>query len=88
MPSWAIRTDRRDGDRDGILQELEALASSIDGLHLDVHPEDAFFDGPDGGGFRDFAPIATLSHPDLRALELVAEELVLQFGWRIDFSKS
>ena len=87
MPSWTVSTDRRKGDRPHLLRELQELAGTIDGLHLEILPAEDYHQSPDGGGFRDFAPLAIISHPSLQALEIVAEELLAEFGWLVDFSK-
>ena len=87
MPAWTVSTDRRKGDPARLLHELQELAASIEGLHLEVLPEDDYHQSPDGGGFRDFAPLAVISHQSLAALEIVAEELLAEFGWLVDFSK-
>lgn len=86
MPTWEVRTDRRQPRRPELLAELRALGSSIEGLSVEVLTEEEYLTGPDGGGFRDFATLARISHQEERALELVAEELIGLFGWLVDFA--
>lgn len=85
--SWIVRIDRRKSSREEVLEELQSLGLSIQDLSVDVVPEQTYWDAPDAGAFRDFVPVATISHVSIEALEVVAEELLLTFGWLVDFQR-
>ena len=85
--SWTVRIDRRKASREDVLEELQSLGLSIQDLAVDVVAEQTYWDAPDGGAFRDFIPVATISHRSIEALEVVAEELLLTFGWLVDFQR-
>lgn len=87
MPTWTLKADRRTLDKEALQKELAMLEESVQDLQVELLATHLFDEGPDAGGFRDFAPFAHISHPHLAALEIVAEELLTQFGWLIDFQK-
>lgn len=87
MPTWTLKADRRKVDKRALEEELSLLAETVQGLRIQILDPLAFEEGPDAGGFRDFAPFAHLSHTHLEVLEIVAEELLIHFGWLIDFQK-
>ncbi len=87
MPTWTVKADQRQADYDELVTQLELLGRSVEGLTVAILASQAFQQHPDRGGFRAFAPVATISHDRLRALEAVAEELISQFGWLIDLSR-
>lgn len=87
MPTWTLKADRRKADYELIVAELRVLEQTVEGLDITVLDPTLFTDGPDAGGFRDFAPIAELLHPNIDALEIVGEELLAEFGWLVDFGK-
>lgn len=86
MPTWTVKADRRRAKIDPIIRRLRSLEESVQGLEVSF-VDDAFEQAPDAGNFRDFAPLAKISHDKTRALKVVAEELITQFGWRIDLSR-
>lgn len=87
MPTWTLKADRRKIDKRALERELSLLAETVQGLQIQTLDSPSFDEGPDAGGFRDFAPFAHISHPHLEVLEIVAEELLINFGWLIDFQK-
>ncbi len=87
MPTWTIKADRRRADIERLHTRLLQLADTVDGLTLQlVTPED-FSRSKDRGKLRDFAPVAHLTHRDVRALEIAGEELIVEFGWTVDLSR-
>ena len=85
MHTWTVSIDRRTDRRDEILGELGAFGFTVDGLTVDIF-ESQRIDAPeDQGRFRDFVPVATMSHEHQQVLETLAEELLDMFGWLIDF---
>lgn len=87
MPTWTIKADRRRADYDRLVERLQSLQNSVRGLTLTLVDVAEFDSSPDAGNFRDFAPVAHLTHTELQALEIVAEELVIEFGWLIDLDR-
>lgn len=63
--------------------ELTLLDQGIE--HLSVEFIAGFDSIDDEGTFRDFAPYAILRHPHQEVLEQLAEDLLDEFGWTIDF---
>ncbi len=88
MPTWRLRADRRRIDYDRVADRLKSLADTVDGLDLDLVDPGQFNASDDAHNFRDFAPVGDLTHDELEVLEIVTEELLLDFGWLIDVSKS
>lgn len=84
MPTWTLKADRRRADRDRIADRLEILEESVRGLEVRLVDDDVFQGASDEGGLRDFAPVAELTHEDRRGLQIVAQQLVDEFGWLID----
>jgi hypothetical protein len=87
LHTWTVRIDRRQASREALLEELEALARTIQDLRVEVVAAEAYWAAPDQGAFRDFVAVALVSHAHLEALEVVAEELLVSFGWLIDFQR-
>jgi hypothetical protein len=89
MPSpaeqWQVRVDRRKIALELVQHELEALVAGVQGVSLELAEERSFEGAPDGGAFRDFTPVATISCAASAPLEYIAEELLEHFGWAIDF---
>ncbi len=84
MTSWTVRVDRRKDRADEVLGELLAIGEVVEGLTVtEVHPGEV----GDAGKFRDFVDLATMTHESEAVLETVGEELLLEFGWLIDFQK-
>lgn len=82
---WRVRTDRRVADLAALRARLTRLDEAVDGLVV-VFDDDEFIDAaPDQGAFRDFTPVATLRAPHPATLEYVAELLLEEFGWIVDF---
>lgn len=88
MPTWIIKADRRQCDYQHIVERLQSLEQSVEGLTVSLMERTVFEASRDEGDFRDFAPLARLSHQSLEALEVIGEELLLEFGWHIDLSRS
>ena len=82
---WEVRVDRRRGEPERVSQALEALALGVEGMGFEAVTLEAFEGAPDGGKFRDFIPLGTISHLREEALAYVAEELLHEFGWGVDF---
>jgi hypothetical protein len=82
--AWALRADRRQLPWARLRAELLGLAQTLEGLRVELIPEDRYMEQPDGGAFRDFGPVATLHSDELGVLEAAAEELLLEFGFLID----
>lgn len=83
--TWTVRIDRRKANPQTLSQHLRALAQEIQDLHVEIIDMQVFWSLPDDGTFRDFTPIATLSHPHTDALEHAAELLLDDWGWGVDF---
>ncbi len=86
MATWIVKADRRQADYDQVLNRLRELEQSVQGLTVIAEPPEHFHGADDDGGFRDFAVMARLTHQRNEALEIVAEELLLEFGWLIDLA--
>ncbi len=82
MHVWIVRVDRRVLDPHTFLPDLETLATGVEGLTLELLP---FDQAPDAGAFRDFIPVARISHAHIPALEYVAEALLESHDWLVDF---
>ncbi len=81
-----IRADRRAQIDAALREEIRQLAASIEGVGLEWAKD---FEGArDEGGFRDFAPVAAISAADVRILEALVEELLVEFGYKIDVGPS
>ncbi|RAL20960.1 hypothetical protein DL240_14920 [Lujinxingia litoralis] len=87
MPTWSVRADRRNVDLSHLQSELNALGATVQGLRVETAEAAHFWNAPDQGAFRDFVAVGSISHSELRALEIVAEELIGEFGWTIDFTR-
>jgi hypothetical protein len=85
VPSWTLSVDRRKADREQMIAELRALEDGVKDLEVEIFDEDDYRKAADGGAFRDFVPLARLSHPHREGLEYVAEDLLERFGWLVDF---
>ncbi len=86
MPTWTVKADRRKADRSQIIERLRSMEDTIEGLTLyEVDPQ-LLEMTDDERNFRDFAPVMHLSHDEVGALEVIAEELLLEFGWLIDLA--
>ena len=81
---WVIRADRRSVDLDLLQEELLVLGSTLAGLEVELMSQEAFEAPPDAGAYRDWAPVAVAVAVDPRILEVLAEELILEFGFQID----
>ena len=88
MATWTVKADHRRADYASITQRLRALSDAIEGLSLRPVAPEQFHGADDGGDFRDFRTIAYLSHHRTEALEIIAEELIGEFGWVIDLSRN
>lgn len=80
MPSLIISVDRRSDIFEELIQESLTLAESIVGLQcrrLEVEVEDR-------GKYRDFIPAVEIQHQHNDALFVMVDELVDQFGWKVD----
>ena len=84
---WTIRADRREVDLEEALAELRFLEQAMN-FGLEPMSAQALEALPDGGAFRDFVPVATISSLRIDTLEEVAEELLGEFGFRVDFLKA
>lgn len=82
---WQVRLDRRSTSTSSVRQQLSLLADGIQGLHVDLLTDRDIDDAPDQGAFRDFVPIAHITHTRTEVLEYVAEDLLETFGWQVDF---
>jgi len=87
LNTWTVRADRRVLDLTDLRAALEDLARGVEGLLVQHVSEDDFEDAPDAGAFRDFTPVATLSHEHDAVREYAAEPLIHDFGWRVDFKR-
>ena len=85
MIQWTVRMDRRVVDHRALQDTLTTYHMGIEHLHVEVFDAHFIETLPDAGTFRDFIPVAILSHPSEAALEYVAEALLEDFGWRVDF---
>ena len=81
---WTVRADRRTADFEAVRAELLSLAETLVGLEVELVDRLDFDAATDAGAFRDFVPIAVARAPDLAILEAMAEELLLEFGYRLD----
>lgn len=88
MPTWTVQADRRRADLDHLREHLRRLAETVDGLELQFVEPHILNNLRDAGKLRDFAPVASLSHADIRALEIATEEVLLEFGWAVDLSRT
>lgn len=82
-----VRIDRRAEVVDDLIEELRLLQRSVKGLDVSLEDRESFESARDAGKFRDFVDVARLSHASPEALEVVAEELVEQFGWLVDVTR-
>jgi hypothetical protein len=85
---WIIRADRREADLARVQRELAELGQTLEGLSVTLAPAAALAAAPDGGAFRDFVLVGTARAQDVRVLEAMAEELLLDFGFLVDFLKA
>lgn len=86
MPTWTLKADRRKADYSQIVARLRSMQDSVEGLTISIIDRHRFELTSDKGNFRDFSPLVRISHDKLAALEIIAEELLLEFGWLIDFA--
>ncbi len=84
---WTVRIDRRQANRDDVIALLNQLAKSVQQLQVEITADDEFWNTADIGAFRDFVSVAVISHPAEAGLEYVAEELLEEFGWLVDFQR-
>ncbi len=84
MPTWIVKVDRRSGDPTPVTERLEELAESVKGLRVESIDDSP----PDAGNFRDFAAVARIRHEQIQGLEVIAEQLISEFGWVIDLEKT
>ena len=84
MTTWTIRADRRTAKFGVVAEELDDLAATLEGVSIQLVDRHSWDDAPDAGAFRDFHPIATVTG-QRQALEYLAEELVAEFGYQVDF---
>lgn len=82
---WQVRLDRRSTNTASVRQQLSLLADGVQGLRVDLLTDQDIDDAPDQGAFRDFVPIARITHSRTEVLEYVAEDLLETFGWQVDF---
>lgn len=87
MPTWTLKADRRRADPQRIARRLESLHDTVQRLDVQLLDEQTFLGTEDAGNLRDFAPLARLTHPERRGLQIVAEQLLQEFGWTIDLEK-
>lgn len=80
---WRVRADRRVVSWARVAAELSELVETLEGLEV-VWSED-YDQAPDQGAFRDFAAVATVRAADKRVLEAMAEEMLLELGFSVDF---
>lgn len=85
MITWTLSVDRRKANRDEIIEALNALEAGVQGLSITIFDDEHYWNAPDHGAFRDFVPFATVTHAQRAGLEYVAEDLLEQFGWLVDF---
>ena len=76
-----IFIDRRTDDFQDVRDELISLQHTVTGLTIRW---DQDTETNDSHTYRDFAPIAELRHASEEALDIVVEELVDLFGWKVD----
>lgn len=81
--AWTLRIDRRVLEPARVRPELELLDQGIEHLRVEFIARFEALD--DEGAFRDFAPYAILRHPHQEVLDQIAEDLLEDFGWVIDF---
>ena len=86
MPTWTVKVDRRKAEPAKLVERLQSLEQSVQGLRVQLVDRHLYEGEKDRGDFRDFAPVARLSHERREALRIVTEELILEFGWLIDLS--
>lgn len=84
---WTVRIDRRQANHKAVVDFLQHLASSVQQLQVEITDDQSFWDSADTGAFRDFVPVAVLSHPAEAGLEYAAEILLEEFGWLVDFQR-
>ncbi len=87
LQQWTVRIDRRQADRNAVIDLLNLLAKSVQQLQVEITADDEFWNTADIGAFRDFVAVAVISHPAEAGLEYVAEELLEEFGWLVDFQR-
>lgn len=85
--TWIVRADRRDADLERLRAELQELERTLEGLQVVLVDPRQVEEAPDGGAFRDFWEVARASAGDEQVLEVMAEELLLEFGFLVDFLK-
>ena len=85
MQTWTLSIDRRKADRNAIIETLNELKNGVQGLEVELFDEAHYWEAGDSGAFRDFIAIARISHSHREGLEYVAEDLLEQFGWLVDF---
>ncbi len=78
-----ILADRRTLRWAQVADEVRELAQTLTGLNIEMMPD--FDTAPDAGAFRDFAPVARASAHDRRIVDAMVEELLLEFGFAVDF---
>lgn len=86
MPTWTVKADRDDADYSALANDLRSYGESIQGLQVRLVGAEEFQAQPTTAGFRTFAAVAAISHPDVAALQMVAQELISTYGWLIDLS--
>lgn len=83
--AWIVSVDRRVLDWRELIAALRPLCAGVEGVQLVELDALAIESAPDSGSYRDFTPVAHISHPDsARPLEYVAEVVLDTFGWGVD----
>lgn len=87
--SWLVQVDRRqEGAHHQVRLFLEQLLPGI--AHLDFNLfdlDEALALSQDQGALRDFIPVASFHHHEVRVFQFIGEELIDQFGWLVDLSE-
>ena len=79
-----VSVDRRENVLSQLVEELESLRESVNGLRIEFLDNREITEQPNAGKYRDFASVAFVGHDAEEVLDFVTEELIDIFGWRVD----
>ena len=87
--TWLVQVDRRQkGAHHDVHAFLEELLPGIAQLDYTLYTLEEALQSPDDGALRDFIPVASFHHHDVRVFQYIGEELIAQFGWLVDLSET
>ncbi len=87
MTTWIVRADRNALDLELVQEDLDELGRTIEGLEIELIPATDWVSAIESNHMRDFVEIGAMSAGNVRILDIVAEELLAEFGFNVDFKK-